>query len=151
MLTIARAPRRNIGSGYRRVKWTEGPTQSVTRASFPGAGAGWRAPDPFLALQEELLGVVVEGEQLGVPGPADRDVQLLGGGIPELGLQTLQEEGLRDALIVVLLQRLVDPADGRVTQDAARDDLLAGRYAGVRERLSERGQDDVPGVNAREP
>src|SRR5206468_10354134 len=89
-------------------------------------------------------------EQLCVPGPADGYVELLRRGVAELGQQAFQEERLGDALIVVLLQGLVDPADGRMTQDAAGDDLLAGRDASVRERLPERCTDAVSGLHTGE-
>src|SRR5439155_711735 len=101
-------------------------------------------------LKEELVGIVVERKQLGIPGPIDGSLELRGRALPELRLQALQEIRLGDAPVVVLLQGLVDPADRGMTQEAPRDDLLARRDARVREGLSERSEQDVAGVDLRE-
>src|SRR5439155_17162485 len=126
MLTIARATRESIGSGYRSVNRARQPTPFD--APPPSGGAS--------GLEEERVGVVVEGEQLGITGPVDGGLELGGGMLAELRLQALQEIRLGDPTVVVLLQGLVDPADRRVTQQPPGDDFLARRDARVRECLA---------------
>jgi hypothetical protein len=104
------------------------PCRSRDRLGYGEAYRGDCPTSLLVRIEIQLVGVVVEGEQLGVAAPLDGGVELLGAFLlTEVVAQLVEEEGLGDPLVVVFLQRLEDPEDGRLAQDAAGDEAAAMR------------------------